>query len=124
MNGGCDDVPENATLHPNAFASKNLSITQRWYSNFEWKALGILNGLENFLHYCLAQEVYILTDHKPLVAIVNKNVAVLSLQLKHIMLLIHQYSMHIFYKPGPDLYIADRLSHHNHADKMDQEIML
>ena len=30
--------------------------------------------------------------------------------------------MHILKKPGPDLYIADWLSHHNHIVNRDQEI--
>ena len=34
---------------------------------------------------------------------------------------IHQYNMCILYKPGPDLYIADWLSHHNHTEGKDQE---
>ena len=33
----------------------------------------------------------------------------------------HQYTVHILYKNGPDLYIADWLSHHNHTESKDQE---
>ena len=39
---------------------------------------------------------------------------------KCIMLCIHQYSVHILYKHGPDLYIADWLSKNNHVEKKDQ----
>ena len=60
---------------------------------------GILIGLEKFNHYCFAKEVYIIPEHKPLVVVVCKDVGTLSHQLQHIMLCIHQYSVHIVYKP-------------------------
>ena len=48
MNCGCDDVPDNETLHPITFSSKRLSNAEWQYSNVQWKALGILHGLERF----------------------------------------------------------------------------
>ena len=89
----------------------------------KWEALGILHGVEKFHHHCIAKEVYIITDHKPLVAMVNKDVATLSQWLQCIMLCIHQYSVYILYRPGPELYIADWLSNKNHAENRDQKIM-
>ena len=68
---------------------------------------GILHGLEKFHHFCFAKEVYVIIDHKPLVAMVSKDVATLSWQLQYIILCIHQYSMHIMYKPGAELCIVD-----------------
>ena len=57
---------------------------------------------------------------------VNKDVVTdkvtLSLHLQCIMLCIHQYHVHILYKPGPALYTADWLSHHNHSENRDKEI--
>ena len=38
------------------------------------------------------------------------------------MLYIHQCSVHIQNKPGPDLYIADWLSQQNHMEKRNQQI--
>ena len=64
-----DVAPDNTTLHPIAFASKNLTGAEQRYSNIEREALGILPGLKKFHHYCLTREVLIITDHKPLVAI-------------------------------------------------------
>ena len=110
------------TLCPIAFASKHLSSAEQWYSNTEWEALGILHGLEKFHHYCSAKEVYIITDHKPLVVMVSKDVATLPQQLQCIMLHIHPYSVCILYKPGPMLYSEDWLSQNNHAVNRDQEI--
>ena len=115
MNYARDGVLGNATLHPIMIASKILSSMEQWYISIEWEALGILQGLKTLHHYCFAKEEYVITHYKPLLAMVNKDVAVLSPCLQCIILYIHQYSMYILYKPGPELYIADWLSHHNHA---------
>ena len=71
-------VPDNTILCPIAFASKSLMGAECRYSNVEREALGILHGLETFHHYCFAREVHIITYHKPLVAILKKDVATLS----------------------------------------------
>ena len=42
----------------------------------EQEALGILHGLEKFHHYFLAKEVNVITDHKPLVPTVSKDVQI------------------------------------------------
>ena len=73
-----DMVPHNTILHPISFASKNLTDTEHRYSNIEREALGILHWLEKFHHYCFAREVYVITNHKPLVSIFKKDMAILS----------------------------------------------
>ena len=77
---------------------------------------------QKFHHDCSAKEVYVTTDHKPLVTMVNKDVAMLSQWLQCIMLHIYQYSMYTLYKSGSELYIVDWLSHHNHMGNRDQEL--
>ena len=72
-------------------------------------------------HYCFVKEANVIPDHKLLVAMISKDDATFSQCLQHIMLHIHQYSMHILYKPGSALYMADRLSHHNHVEIKEQE---
>ena len=60
--------------HPQtpAFAGKSLSNVERIYSNIQREALGILHSLEKLHHYCFVREVSIITDHKPLVANLQK----------------------------------------------------
>ena len=65
-------------LQPIAFASKRLSSMKQRYSNMEREALRILHGLEKFHHCWFACEVHVITDQKPLVAIIGKDVATLS----------------------------------------------
>ena len=119
MNCGHDEIPDNATLHPTAFTSLSPLSAQWHYNNIEWESLGILHGLEKFHHYCFAKEVCVITDHKSLVAIISKDVAMLSQHLQYIMMHIHQYRVCIIYNHGPDLYTADWLSLNNHTEKRD-----
>ena len=53
--------------------------------------------------YCFVKEVCMITDYKPLVAIISKDIAMLSQHLQHIMLCIHQCRVCILNKPGPNL---------------------
>ena len=38
------------------------------------------------------------------------------------LLRIHQYKIHMLYKPGPELYITDLLSRYNLSENKDEEI--
>ena len=52
----------------------------------------------------------------------KKDVATLSQCIQHILLNIHQYRVQIIYKPGPNIFIADWLSQHNHIEGKDKPI--
>ena len=78
----------------------------------------ILHGLEKFHHYCITLEVSMIMDHKPSVAILKKGAASLSQRKQRILLNIHQYNIRILYKPGPQLFIVDKLSRHNQETEM------
>ena len=77
-----DSAPDSSILRPYAFASKSLSSAEKRYSNIEKEALGILHRLNKFHHYCFVREVGIITDHKLLVAIFKKDVAMLSQRIQ------------------------------------------
>ena len=115
-NTGChrDDAPDNSLLMPIAFSSKSLTGAEKRYSSIEREVLGMLYHLEKFHHCCFVRKVGII---KPLIAIFKKYVATLSQRLQKILLRIHQYRVRIIYKPGPDLFMADWLSRHNHCKK-------
>ena len=115
-------VPDNTILCSIAFASKGLTGAECRFSNIKCEALGILHGLEKFHHYCFGREVLMITDHKPLVSMFKKDVATLSQCIQGILLKIHQYRVQIIYKPGPEIFIADWLSRHNHKEGKDKPI--
>ena len=77
-----DEAPDNSKLRPIACTSKSLSRAEKRFSNIEREALGILYGLEKFHHYCFAIEMSKITDHKLLVAIFKKDVAMLLQRLQ------------------------------------------
>ena len=84
--------------------------------------MGILHGLERFHHYCFAREVSIITHHKPQVKIFKKkDVVTLSERVQCILLRIHQFWVRVLYKPGPELFITDWLSKHNHTENKDAD---
>ena len=68
-----------------------------------------MQGLEKFHHYCFVHEVHVITDHKPMVNIMGKDVATLSQHLQHIILHVHQYRVCVLYKSGSELLISDLL---------------
>ena len=94
-------VPGNTILHPIAFASKSLMDGEHRYSNIERELLGLLHRLKKFHHYCFVREVYVITDHKPLVSIFKKDMVTLSQSIQQILLKIHQYRVQLLFKPGP-----------------------
>ena len=64
-----------------------------------------------------------MTNHKPLISMFKKDVAATLLQhIQCILLKIHQYRVQIIYKPGPEIFIADWLSRHNHVEGKDKPI--
>ena len=91
-----DTVLDNTTLHPIVFASKSLTGAEWRYSNIEREALGILHWLKKFCHYCFVRDVYVITDHKPLLTIFKKDVATLSHQIQQILLKLHQYKARFY----------------------------
>ena len=68
------------------------------------------------------REGCIITNHRPLVAILSKDKVMLSKWLQYFMLRICHLRVCIIYKPGLDLYIVDWLSWNNHNKNKDQEI--
>ena len=87
----------------------------------ERKVPGILHGLQKFHHYCFAHKGNVISDHKLLVAIFKKDMAILSHRLQGILLRAHQYNIRILYKPEPQLFIRLAvLSRHNYKTEMKQ----
>ena len=100
----------------NCICQQNLLAAKWFYNNIECEALGTAHGLGKFKCYCFIREICIITDHRPLVAIFNKDVATLSQLLQHIIPRIHQYKLHFIYKPGQNMYIEDWFSSNEYVE--------
>ena len=95
---------------PIAFASRALSTSEKNYAQIEKEMLAIVYGLQKFDHFTFGRQVKIVTDHKPLVAIMSKSLSSAPKRLQSMLLQIQRYSCTIEYRPGKDLPLADALS--------------
>ena len=67
------DEHELDSLVPIAYGSKTLNETEKHYANIEHEMLAVTFGLKKFHYYCFGWHTIILSDHKPLVAISQKD---------------------------------------------------
>ena len=95
---------------PIEFASRTLTDTQKRYAQIEKELLAVLFGLQRFHQYVYGQKVVVETDHKPLLGILNKAIALCSPRIQRMRLLLQTYDLQLVYKPGRELHIADALS--------------
>ena len=72
--------PNNAVLCQITFTNKSITNKKSHHSNIEREALGTLHGLKKFHHCCFAHKASVITDHKSLIAIFNKDVVSLIIQ--------------------------------------------
>ncbi|GBO41607.1 Transposon Ty3-G Gag-Pol polyprotein [Araneus ventricosus] len=96
---------------PIAFSSRSLTDSEKNYAQIEKEFLSILFAVNKFHYYIYGREVEVLTDHKPLVSIMNKNIVnVLSNRLQRIKIKLLKYQLNLKYLPGKFMHIADLLS--------------
>ena len=95
---------------PVAYASRALTEAEKRYSQIEKELLAQVFGLERHHEFVYGREITLWTDHKPLVAIMNKPLANAPKRLQRLLLRLNRYTVKIKYMPGPELYLADTLS--------------
>ena len=92
------------TWAPVAYASRSLNKLEQNYAQIEKEALAILFGCECFHVYLYGKSFTVESDHKPLQPIFKKPIC------KAPPLRLQKYNMHIEFKPGKELMVADTLS--------------
>ena len=85
--------------------------TQQCYSNIEWEAYTLVNGVEHFHHYIFGKPFEVHTDHQPWVQLSIKPLAELSTRLQCLFLRVNQYKYTVKYVRQTRVMIADGLSH-------------
>ena len=96
---------------PVGYASRSLKPAERNYAQIEKEMLAAVFGLEKFHHYTYgASSVTVITDHKPLVPIMNKPLSKAPKRLQAMMMRMQPYTVNMVYQPGSQLIIADTLS--------------
>ena len=96
-----------------AFASKALTPVEQRYANIEREMLAVVFGAERFHTFVYGSPFTIESDHKPLEQIHLKNISQAPPRLQRMLLRIQPYELHIKYRPGKELLLADALSRLN-----------
>ena len=95
---------------PIAFASRSLSDSERRYAQIEKEMLTVTYGLEKFHHYTFGRQVFVVTDHKPLVSISNKPLSKAPKRLQTFIMRAQRYTFELRWNPGTEIPVADVLS--------------
>ena len=96
---------------PIAYGAKALSKTEQNYSQIEKEALAILMACRKFHVYIWGNpHVTIESDHKPLEAIMKKNLHEAPPRIQRILYEVIQYNPVVKYTKGSELHLADMLS--------------
>ena len=96
---------------PVAYASRTMTAAECRYAQIEKECLGLVYGFEKFHSYVYGLPTFVAeTDHKPLVAIIKKNLSEMSPRIQRLMMKLQRYDFELIYTPGKHIVLADALS--------------
>uniref|UniRef100_A0A1Y1JV53 RNA-directed DNA polymerase n=1 Tax=Photinus pyralis TaxID=7054 RepID=A0A1Y1JV53_PHOPY len=95
---------------PVAFCSRSLTETETRYAQIEKEYLAICYSLNKFHQFIYGKRITVNSDHKPLVAIQEKDINKITSRLQRMRLKTLKYNFKIEYLPGKQMFIADLLS--------------
>ena len=70
-----NEAPDDTVLQPISFVIRNLTSAKTHYYNIEKETQAKLHNIEMLAPHSFCCEVSVIKDHKPLVAILKKDVA-------------------------------------------------
>ena len=103
-------VMPNGEERPIAFASRTLQPSECNYAQLEKEALALIFGIKKFHQYLFGRRFTLITDHKPLLAILGPKKGVPSLaaaRLQRWALLLSAYNYELEFKPTEQHSNAD-----------------
>ena len=96
--------------HPIAYASKALSDAETRYACIERELLAVVFGVQRFHTYLYGRPFKVITDHKPLVMILNKPLTSAPPRLQRMLLKLQGYNFTIEHQPGSSMALDGTLS--------------
>ena len=106
-------VLPNGSEHPVAFASRTLSPSECNYAQIEKEALALIFGIKKFHQYLYGRKFTLVTDHKPLKAILGPKKGIPSLaaaRLQRWAIILASYNYELEFRPTQEHCNADALS--------------
>lgn len=96
---------------PVAYASRSLTTTEQKSAQIEKELLAIVFTCERFHYFLYGREFAVQSDHKPLEALVKRDIDDVTMRLQRMFMQLLKYSgMSIKYTPGKEILVADCLS--------------
>lgn len=95
---------------PVAFASRALTAAEVRYSQIEKELLAIVFAAERFHEFVYGRPTLVHSDHRPLEAILVKDLDKVSARLQRLRLRLLKYNLTVKYQPGKSMLVADALS--------------
>ncbi|XP_046739526.1 uncharacterized protein K02A2.6-like [Diprion similis] len=115
---GCCLLQEGRSV---CYASHSLNNAEKNYATIEKELLGIVFATKRFHNFIYGRNVNVVTDHKPLVSIINnKNIGdIASSRLQRMKIKLLKYNLAVSHAPGKNMYVADLLSRNHMANSKD-----
>ena len=95
---------------PVAHASRALTDPETEYAQIEKELLAVLFSMTKFDHMTYGLPVTVVSDHKPLAAILVQPLSRAPCRLQSMIMQLQRYSFKLVWQPGKEMHIADCLS--------------
>ena len=95
---------------PLAYINRTLTDTETRYAQIEKELLAVVYACERFHQYTFGRQITVLTDHRPLEAIMKKELGKCPKRLQNMLTRLQAYDATVLNHPGKKMFLADTLS--------------